>query len=158
MRVKITENQLKLIKSKLNEDVDIVSNFENFCKQKAVELNKLYSKVNMITISELINKEVNIEPIIDYLWDMENIELRGKRKKVENYIESLPDEGEDDYSGEYYKLESRVYKAEEIVVSKIDAIKFILEPLAELQNEFNYKELSNAFSDVKPIDITPYQG
>ena len=54
MRVKITEKQLKRIKEQLTEQVDKVVEFEQFCKDKVQEVNKIYSKVIELEIILLI--------------------------------------------------------------------------------------------------------
>ena len=65
MRVKITEKQLKRIKEQLTEQVDKVVEFEQFCKDKVQEVNKIYSKVIGLSVAEIINNEVNISKIVN---------------------------------------------------------------------------------------------
>jgi len=147
MRVKITEKQLKRIKEQLTEQVDKVVEFEQFCKDKVQEVNKIYSKVIGLSVAEIINKEVNISKIVNYVWELENTIIWGKKKEAENYIETLSDE-------EAENLDLRIDNAYSFIVKKIDSLNLILEELDDLQKESEDNELLKSFSDVKPIDIS----
>ena len=92
MRVKITEKQLRRIKEQLTEQVDKVTEFEQLCKEKAQEVNRIYSKVSNITVLEIINNEVNIKKILDYVWNLEYKVIWDKKKEADRYIEMLSDE------------------------------------------------------------------
>jgi hypothetical protein len=147
MRVKITEKQLKRIKEQLTEQVDKVFEFEQFCKDKVQEVNRIYSKVIGLSVAEIINKEVNISKIVNYVWELENTIIWGKKKEAENYIETLSDE-------EAENLDLRIDNAYSFIVKKIDSLNLILEELDDLQKESEDNELLKSFSDVKPIDIS----
>ena len=147
MRVKITEKQLKRIKEQLTEQVDKVFEFEQFCKDKVQEVNRIYSKVIGLSVAEIINKEVNISKIVNYVWELENTLIWGKKKEAENYIETLSDE-------EAENLDLRIDNAYSFIVKKIDSLNLILEELDDLQKESEDNELLKSFSDVKPIDIS----
>ena len=147
MRVKITEKQLKRIKEQLTEQVDKVFEFEQFCKDKVQEVNKIYSKVIGLSVAEIINNEVNISKIVNYVWELENTIIWGKKKEAENYIETLSDE-------EAENLDLRIDNAYSFIVKKIDSLNLILEELDDLQKESEDNELLKSFSDVKPIDIS----
>jgi hypothetical protein len=147
MRVKITEKQLKRIKEQLTEQVDKVFEFEQFCKDKVQEVNRIYSKVIGLSVAEIINKEVNISKIVNYVWELENTIIWGKKKEAENYIETLSDE-------EAENLDLRIDNAYSFIVKKIDSLNQILEELDDLQKESEDNELLKSFSDVKPIDIS----
>jgi len=147
MRVKITEKQLKRIKEQLTEQVDKVVEFEQFCKDKVQEVNKIYSKVIGLSVAEIINNEVNISKIVNYVWELENTIIWGKKKEAENYIETLSDE-------EAENLDLRIDNAYSFIVKKIDSLNLILEELDDLQKESEDNELLKSFSDVKPIDIS----
>lgn len=148
MRVKITEKQLKRIKERLTEQVDKVVEFEQFCKEKAQEVNTIYSKVIGLSVAEIINNEVNISKIINYVWELENKVIWSKKKETYNYIEMLSDEEADN-------LDLRIDNANSFVVGKIDSLNLILQELDDLQNASKENDLVKSFSDVKPIDITP---
>ena len=147
MRVKITEKQLKRIKEQLTEQVDKVVEFEQFCKDKVQEVNRIYSKVIGLSVAEIINNEVNISKIVNYVWELENTLIWGKKKEAENYIETLSDE-------EAENLDLRIDNAYSFIVKKIDSLNLILEELDDLQKESEDNELLKSFSDVKPIDIS----
>jgi lysyl-tRNA synthetase class I len=147
MRIKITENQLRVIKSKINEDVNYVLDFEKFCSDKSSDLNRLYSKIGIMNIAEIINHEVKLSGLIDYLWNLENVELRNKRKMAENYVETIEDDEE------FSKLDIRINNANLFVIAKIDALNLILESLNKIQNEIKENDLNKVFSDIKPIQI-----
>jgi hypothetical protein len=147
MRVKITEKQLKRIKEQLTEQVDKVFEFEQFCKDKVQEVNRIYSKAIGLSVAEIINKEVNISKIVNYVWELENTIIWGKKKEAENYIETLSDE-------EAENLDLRIDNAYSFIVKKIDSLNLILEELDDLQKESEDNELLKSFSDVKPIDIS----
>ena len=150
MRVKITEKQLKRIKEQLTEQVDKVVEFEQFCKDKVQEVNKIYSKVIGLSVAEIINNEVNISKIVNYVWELENTLIWGKKKEADNYIETLSDK-------EAEKLDLRIDDAYSFIVKKIDSLNLILEGLDDLQKESEETELLKSFSDVKPIDINPQE-
>jgi hypothetical protein len=150
MRVKITEKQLKRIKEQLTEQVDKVVEFEQFCKDKVQEVNKIYSKVIGLSVAEIINNEVNISKIVNYVWELENTLIWGKKKEADNYIETLSDK-------EAENLDLRIDDAYSFIVKKIDSLNLILEGLDDLQKESEETELLKSFSDVKPIDINPQE-
>jgi hypothetical protein len=150
MRVKITEKQLKRIKEQLTEQVDKVVEFEQFCKDKVQEVNKIYSKVIGLSVAEIINNEVNISKIVNYVWELENTLIWGKKKEADNYIETLSDK-------EAENLDLRIDDAYSFIVKKIDSLNLILEGLDDLQKESEETELLKSFSDVKPIEINPQE-
>jgi hypothetical protein len=110
-------------------------------------VNKIYSKVIGLSVAEIINKEVNISKIVNYVWELENTIIWGKKKEAENYIETLSDE-------EAENLDLRIDNAYSFIVKKIDSLNLILEELDDLQKESEDNELLKSFSDVKPIDIS----
>ena len=134
MRVKITEKQLKRIKEQLTEQVDKVVEFEQFCKDKVQEVNKIYSKVIGLSVAEIINNEVNISKIVNYVWELENTLIWGKKKEADNYIETLSDK-------EAENLDLRIDDAYSFIVKKIDSLNLILEGLDDLQKESEETEL-----------------
>ena len=144
MRIKITEEQLKRVKPRLNESVDVIAQFEQFCKAKVQEVNKLYNRVIGLSVAEVINGEINISEIEKYLGNLENSVLDAD-KKAYQHIAGLPEQD----------LDLRIDKAYSFIGDKITSLNLILNGLERLQSVCEEHNLGKSFSDVAPLDITP---
>jgi hypothetical protein len=144
MKLRITESQLAKIKTQLNEDVDMVAQFEQFCKGKIQEVNKIYMRVSGLSVAEVVNHEVNISDLYNYLSKMENNVMDAKDKAY-SYIANLPEAD----------LDLRLDKAYDSVEDKISSLNLILNVLDDLQGVSEEHKLAKSFLDVQPIDITP---
>lgn len=149
MKIKITEIQLAKLKEKLTENVNVIDNFEQFCKAKAQEVNRLYSKTIALSVDEIVKGEINIADIIEYVWNMENVIIRNKYKEAYAFIETLSNDDE------FENLDLKLDTAKSYVVNKIDTLNGILKSLNSLQESIKDGKINieKSFGDVKPIDI-----
>ncbi len=145
MKIKITEaqaNRLKLLK----EDMNPLAQFEKFCKDKVQEVNNLYLKVTSITISDILNKEVNIQEI-NHQLDIIERDLMMGNKRAYLYIDKMPDEG----------LDVRIDRANDTVHDKLTPLQLVTMDLEKLQLSAEHHSLTKPFSDIKPMDISGIQ-
>lgn len=142
MKVRITESQAKRLNF-INEDTDMVSQFEQYCKVKVQELNNIYVKVSNLTIIDIFENLVNFSELYNYVSNIEN-KLLEAEKKTYDYINNLPDND----------LDTRIDKAYYSVSDKLNSIQLIIMELEKLQNLNAEHKLKESFNDIKPIDIS----
>lgn len=145
-RIKITEAQAKSL-GLINENVDMVVQFEQFCKIKSQELNQIYSHVITINVENVIDKSVDLTKMIGRVENIED-KLRIAHRNVERVIIGQPNEDE---------LDSRLDDAEWVVKKKINALQTILATLYHLRILSIEDDLTKPFSDNTPRDITSQQ-
>ncbi len=141
----ITESQFEKVRF-LKENTDIIAKFEALCNKNIAELNKLYSKVTNISISEIIEGRVNIDGITQYLNNLED-NLNKANNTAYSVINNLPDAD----------LDLKIDAAHSRVSDKISSLNLILLSLEQIQKYEKEHKLSKSFGDVQPIDITGTQ-
>jgi len=142
MKVRITETQAKRL-NLINEDTDMVSQFEQYCKVKVQEVNNIYVKVSNLTIIDIFENSVNFGELYNYVNNIEN-KLLEAEKRTYDYINNLPDND----------LDIRIDNAYSSVGDKLTSIQLIIMELEKLQNLNSEHKLKDSFNDVKPIDIS----
>ena len=145
MKIKITEEQANRLKL-LKEDLNPLITFEQFCKMKTDEINKMYTRVSNIVVAEILNGEINIEQIVTWMDSLE-LELGRRNSTAYDYIENLPEED----------LDVRIDRAKSRLDDKIASLSLIVSPLEKLDDLVKEHNLTIVFSDVKPMDISDIQ-
>lgn len=140
-KIIITEDQAKRL-NLINEDINPLSQYEQFCKVRVEEVNKLYSRVTSISIGEILNNDVNMEQMNGLLDKIEN-DMRAGNKRAYDYINNLPESD----------LDIRIDRAYDTVNDKLTALQLIVMDLEKLQLSTEQHNLLKSFSDVKPLDI-----
>ena len=158
MKIRITESQLKKIKSHLTEDSENpVDDYIKVLNRCINEINNLYNKLIFITADDIIRDERVLKPFEDKSLQLEEIE-RKYRKIAESYIEKLPEE-------EFDQLDSKISNANHVFTRKTLVFSYIFSGLdnarRNIYDDFENLDISldknYPFSDVKPIDITQQQ-
>lgn len=144
-RIRITEDQAKRLKL-INENTDPLSSYEHFCKVKAQEVNRIYSRVISISISEIISNEVNMGNLNDMLSKIESEAHIGSRRAYQ-HIKNMPEAD----------LDLRIDNAFDVVMNKLTPLQLIVMDLEKLQNSIQESDLTKSFKDITPIDITGLQ-
>jgi hypothetical protein len=145
MKIKITEDQARRLKL-ITENSDVLLQFEELCKAKIQEINTLYNRVTSYSIYEILHKEIDMAGIYEILDKIENEVNHGNRKAysfIKNSSES--------------DLDIRIDNAHDRVTNKLTPLQIIVMDLEKLQLSTEEHDLTNAFKDIKPIDITDYQ-
>ena len=145
MKIKITEAQAKRI-GLINENIDPLSQYEDYCKKMVEKVNAIYRQVINITVDDLIHDTVNMEEINKQLDAIESAISDGSRKAYA-YIENLPEED----------LDIRIDRAQDLVNDRLTPLQLIVMDLEKLQMVSNDHNYAKAFSDIKPLDITDMQ-
>lgn len=145
MKIKITEDQAKRL-NLINEDVNPLTQFEAYCKDKAQVINNLYLKVTAISINEILHGQINMEEINNQL-DLIEDSVRNGTKRAYQYIQNLPETD----------LDIRIDNAEDIVLNKLHALQLITMDLEKLQLSTEQHNTLTPFKDVKPMDISGIQ-
>lgn len=143
MKIKITEGQATRLKL-INEDVNMVAKFEEFCNAKIQEINNLFVSVSNISVIEIIGNEIGLSKIYKRLNIIENKVMLAERETYASIDEASEE-----------NLDLRIDRAYDSVTAKLSSLQLIvmeLEKLQELSNEHNLKK---SFDDIKPIDVTP---
>jgi hypothetical protein len=144
-RIKITEGQAKRLKL-ISENTDPLSSYEHFCKIKAQEVNRLYTRIINITIAEIISNEVNIDKLNEMLNKIES-EVRIGSRRAYQYIKNMPEAD----------LDLRIDNAEDMVTDKLTPLQLLTMDLEKLQNSIQESRLTKSFNDINPLDITGLQ-
>lgn len=142
MKIKITEQQAKRLRI-INEDIDVLSQFEKLCKVNSQEMDKLYMKLSDLSVAEILNNEVSLEEMESYVRNIE-AKLMDANRKAYSYIENLPEED----------LDLRIDNAFDKANGKVSSIQLIIYGLKDLQNSAEEHNLTKDFANLKPIDIT----
>lgn len=145
MKIKITETQAKRL-NLLKEDMNPLTNFEQYCKVKGDELNKLYINLTSTAIIDVINGEVKIPILVEMLNDIE-ANLYKLNSAAYKFISNLPESD----------LDLRIDNAQDIIDQKMNSISLILNALGELNEMVDGIKLTQPFDDIKPIDISGLQ-
>ena len=114
MKIKISEAQAKRLKL-VNENVDIIGQFEHLCQTTIQEVNKIYLKVINIAVSDILDGQVKIQDIYQYVDRIEN-KILDADKKAYAYIAQLPEAD----------LDLRIDNAASSVTDKITALQLII--------------------------------
>ena len=142
MKIKITEQQAKRLRI-INEDIDVLSQFEQLCKVNSQEMDKLYMKLSDLSVAEILNNEVSLEEIESYVRNIE-AKLMDANRKAYSYIENLPEED----------LDLRIDNAFDKANGKISSIQLIIYGLKDLQNSSEEHNLTKDFENLKPIEVS----
>jgi diphthamide synthase (EF-2-diphthine--ammonia ligase) len=142
MKIKITEQQAKRLRI-LNEDIDVLSQFEQLCIAKSQEVDKLYMKLTDLSVAEILNGEVSLEQMETYVRNIER-KLMDANRKAYSYIENLPEED----------LDLRIDNAFDKANGKISSIQLIIYGLRDLQDSSKEHKLTKDFANLKPIEIS----
>lgn len=140
MKIKITEDQAKRLK--LVEGLDPVSQFEQLCRNKSIEIDRLFNKVSGISIAEIIGKEVNLEDINKVLDRIES-EISAGNRKAFAFVGGIEDNG----------LDARIDKADDSVVSKLTSLQLLTMDLEKVQLSIEQHGIGQAFANIKNIEI-----
>ena len=142
MKIKITEQQAKRLRI-INEDVDVLTQFEQLCRAKSQEMDKLYMKLTDLSVAEILNGEVSFEEMESYVRNIEG-KLMDANRKAYSYIENLPEED----------LDLRIDDAFDKANGKIASIQLIIYGLRDLQDSSEEHNLTKDFANLKPIEIS----
>lgn len=144
-RIKITEAQAKRL-NLISENTDPISSFEHFCRIKAQEVDRLYSKLTVMSIGEIINNEVNVAKLTEMLDKIES-EVRAGSRMSYQHIKNMPEDNSD----------LRIDDAEDLVMDKLTPLQLFVMDLERLQNSIDDSRLTTSFNDINPLDITGLQ-
>jgi len=142
MKIKITEQQAKRL-GFINENVDVLTQFEQLCRAKSQEMDKLYMKLTDLSVAEILNGEVSFEEMESYVRNIEG-KLMDANRKAYSYIENLPEED----------LDLRIDDAFDKANGKIASIQLIIYGLRDLQDSSEEHNLTKDFANLKPIEIS----
>jgi hypothetical protein len=145
-KIKITEAQARSL-GLINENVDMLAQFEQFCKVKIEEVNRLYSTTTMMNVGDIMTNPTTLIKLSERLSNIEDT-LRTASRKVENTIIGHPDEND---------LDSRLDKAEWGLKGKISSLQLMIVTLDNFRELSVEHEIRKDFIDIKPIDITSSQ-
>lgn len=152
MKIIITESQarkLRLIGENI-EQYDIIAAYENECKNKSVEIDKDFLNIMSMSVDEVINKKVDFAGLYNKLSKVESASY-DIYKKITDRLEGELSEDE------FYKIEGRLYTANNLISDKVSALNSIIESLVDLQTKVVDEDLLKNFAGVKPLDITDGQ-
>lgn len=144
-KIIITESQAKRL-NLITEDMNPLIQFEAYCKELLKEVNKQYVKVISLSIGEILNNEIDMADVNDYLNKIED-KLRVANKKTYSYIEALPEND----------LDLRVDNANDSVMIRLTSLQLITMDLEKIQSSSNEHNIKDSFGDVEPMDISGIQ-
>lgn len=145
MKIKITENQAKRL-GLINENIDPLTQYEDYCKKMVERVNAIYRQVINVTIDDLVHNKVNMEEINKQL-DAIDMGIGEGSRKAYAYIENKPESD----------LDIRIDKAHDLVNDRLTPLQLITMDLERLQSANTSHNYVKVFSDIKPLDITGIQ-
>ena len=148
MKIKLTEDQARRLDI-LNKDNNPVVTLQEFVKMKIPVINKIYSKVTQLTISDILNHDMSddLKVFNDDLDKMDD-KVSSLRTGAYNYLESMSD---DEYE---QGMDVIVDDAYEMLYNKISALQFIFLHLGHLNDLNPTHGVLDKFKDNEPLDIT----
>lgn len=143
MKIILTEDQFELLKL-IKENENKIYYFQSEFNKKTEELNKLFTKINFISVSELIGGEIDVESFLDDITRLDESNFNIKSEMSE-YFESFDD---DKFEKIYNSLEN-LYSVNS---KKINLISTILISLKDLVD--GSEGGLEIFSDIKSINLS----
>ena len=143
MKIILTEDQFELLKL-IKENENTIYNFQSKFNKITEELNKLFTKINFISVSELIGGEIDVESFLDNITRLDESNLNIK-SEMSKYFESFDD---DKFEKIYNNLENLYY----VNSKKINLISTILISLKDLVD--GSEGGLEIFSDIKSINLS----
>jgi hypothetical protein len=144
MRIKITEKQAKRL-NLINEDTDVVAQFEQLCNSKIQEINNIYSKLSNMSVIEIMNGYVKLNELYKYINKIEDI-IMDAEKKTYQYINQNPEM-------EALDIDMKIDAAYSKFSNKVSSIGIIIDTLGTLKDKADEHDLVKSFSDIKNIEI-----
>lgn len=102
---------------------------------KLQDVNHLYTKVSSISITDIVNKTVNMAEINSALYTIEN-EIRIGNRKAYAFIDGLSEED----------LDIRIDRADDMVIGKLTSLQLLTMDLESLQNSCEEHKLAQQFN------------
>jgi hypothetical protein len=146
MKIIITEAQLKMLEL-LKEGENTIADYNSRLVNITNQLNKTYTSINFINVAELINGEVEINPVYNMVnsLDAQNSKISAE---FEQYFKSFD---EDTY---YDKWEPTHNALEKVYYKNMDKINVLLTIIADLGNFVDDNEKTKeVFSDIESINL-----
>ena len=154
MKVILTENQLELLRV-IKENEEAISQFELKYNKIKSELNKLYTKVNFISIAEILSGEVNIKELVNQIETLDNLNY-GITSKVDAYFNQM---GEENYSDKFEVIHLSLDDMYRVNNDKVNIISLILNNLDTMVSELadgdgiGFEGIKKVFSDINSINL-----
>ena len=146
MKIIITEAQLKMLEL-LKEGENAIADYNSRLVNITNQLNKTYTSISFINVAELINGEVEINPVYNMVnsLDAQNSKISAE---FEQYFKSFD---EDTY---YDKWEPTHNALEKVYYKNMDKINVLLTIIADLGNFVDDNEKTKeVFSDIESINL-----
>ena len=146
MKIIITEAQLKMLEL-LKEGENTIADYNSRLVNITNQLNKTYNSISFINVAELINGEVEINPVYNmvYSLDAQNSKISAE---FEHYYKSFD---EDTY---YDKWEPTHNALEKVYYKNMDKINVLLTIINDLGNFVDDNEKTKeVFSDIESINL-----
>ncbi len=143
MKIILTEDQFELLKL-IKENENTIYNFQSKFDKITEELNKLFTKINFISVSELIGGEIDVESFLNNITRLDESNFKIKTE-MSKYFESFDDEK---FEKIYNSLENLYY----FNSKKINVISTILISLKDLVD--GAEGSLEIFSDIKSINLS----
>ena len=146
MKIIITEAQLKMLEL-LKEGENTIADYNSRLVNITNQLNKTYNSISFINVAELINGEVEINPIYNMVnsLDAQNSKISAE---FEQYFKSFD---EDTY---YDKWEPTHNALEKVYYKNMDKINVLLTIINDLGNFVDDNEKTKeVFSDIESINL-----
>ena len=154
MKIKITEAQLSMIKKLREEANDFESTFQtynNFCLEKAKELDTIYTKLINESIGNVLNKTINIEQLSQMVGNIET-QLYDANRKIYRMLELKYPDNEDPFS----EYDNEIWKINGYTEKKSDSLNIILDAVKKLQDEDDEDKIKEPFKNIKPIEVQSF--
>jgi hypothetical protein len=146
MKIIITEAQLKMLEL-LKEGENTIADYNSRLVNITNQLNKTYNSISFINVAELINGEVEINPIYNMVnsLDAQNSKISDE---FEQYFKSFD---EDTYYDKWAPTHNALDK---VYYKNMDKINVLLTIIADLGNFVDDNEKTKeVFSDIESINL-----
>lgn len=129
--------------------MDIFEKYKKSAFQLNIAANSLWNKITFISVSEVINNEVEIRELDKICWNIKD-KVSTVIRSLSNEMNQLPeDEYFDNYEDTHTEIEDLFYKIDK----KLDAIDVIVSALKEVQEKSDEDNFNDYFKDIHKINI-----
>jgi len=146
MKIKITENQYSKIRLILEQE-EYLTKFKDFCNQKIQEVNKIYTNVINVSVSDIISSGMDIRQLQKLVDKIED-DVYTARRNIENLWDQNLIAGADD------DFDLVIWDIADAVNGKIGSLTTVLDGLVNIQEQS--EDILTKFKDVKPIEIQSF--
>jgi len=123
--------------------------YEMIAAKLTTASNALWNNVTLITVAEILAKEVDLHELDKKCWDLKTINSNSVRA-LSNDINAIP---EDEYFEKYEDLHNATEALLYVSDGKLDAVDSIISELRKIEDTAEENNFLDKFKDIQQINL-----